>query len=829
MRKHFTLIAASVLALSAQGTVKQTPVSLAPGGSTSPSPKTEEPCTVRSGVRPAPLCYKPQNAAVSREQELLFEDFSHVPDGATEPVAKIGDRYTDFIASRNYEPGRYVDPTYTPATGTWEGNWVYAGHGGRVILQNYNPMSAAVLNTPLGDYSGDITVTVRCRSAKVFWGSDDTESGYTTSPGSALTVTPCYGGYDRPYYAETDIEYNGQISSGQLYAADGWVELTYTFRNESADSDGFLQFGTNGSIEIDWIRITDAATFLPEPAVRPVTDFREDGFTINWDPVRRSYNYYIDLWKVNFTADSDFNDLYTFDTPDAPQGSCTGNVTVTEGIGKDGSKAVTIAGNGPENAFVSETYPGPLGTLDFDLAIVLEDDSDDEYGTLRIQGLRDGEWVPVASVEIDDFYRSRRFYPFSLSGNNFAAQFQALRFFMEDMAETNYVALDDIRVWGPRPYTLERVEGENSGMSEPGNDDDPYNYYVFLSHGAPCSYTFTALDPQTEYWYRVRSHNVNDFSKSTKHHAFGVADPVLKEADAITGDSFTARWDDVAKAQEYVVRCYRADKAEDDDPSYVVFGEEFGGCEGPEDVMGLTPAGNDEECQLDEYTDMRGWSGVRNAVGQNMLGVEMFSQGHLVSPILPLNPARGDYELYIVAAGFPGDELCLWLTASDRYYYIPFDDNGVIEGVLPVDGPVAGERVNFVSYNDFPFALRRFEVSQALKKGDLIPVFDSEQTVEAGVGSCSFSSLEENKLYAYQVLARYTFDQQTTISQSPRMMLVDLAAGNSQLYSSVRNAVEEPVVELGRYNLQGVPVGSNYRGIVIVRMSDGTARKVVNK
>ena len=262
----------------------------------------------------------PQKASMERKSVVLYEDFSNVPDGATVQTGKIGERYVDFLASSYYEPGNFVPNEYTPESGTWCGDWVFAGKGGTVIIQCYNPMAGAYLSTPLGDYSGDLTVTMRLRSGKIFWGADN-EVGYATSGGSDLSLRVMVGGYDSYDNAVTDLGYYSMASTGQIYDSDGWQEVTFKFRNESANGDGYLMLSTAGTIEIDWIKITDDNTFLPCPNIRPATNFTNDGFTINWDPVRRSYNYYIDLYKQVYTADNGIDITYDFNDGKLPEGT----------------------------------------------------------------------------------------------------------------------------------------------------------------------------------------------------------------------------------------------------------------------------------------------------------------------------------------------------------------------------------------------------------------------------------------------------------------------------------------------------------------------------
>lgn len=246
-----------------------------------PETKTEtrQAVTSVSHIIPQPLKVEPLGSAVNRTEEVLFEDFNNVPDGDFEQTGNIGLRAVTFLASHYYEPGRYVDTDYTPQSGTWEGDWVFAGTNGTVILQCYNPMAGAFLRTPLGDYSGDITVRMRVRGAKAFWGTTDNELGYETTEGSSFNLAARIGGYDSSDTPVTDMN-RGQLQSNQIYG-DDWKQFEFTFRNEGANSDGYLEISTITAVEIDWIEVTDAATFLAAPVVKEPTNFTDEGFTIN--------------------------------------------------------------------------------------------------------------------------------------------------------------------------------------------------------------------------------------------------------------------------------------------------------------------------------------------------------------------------------------------------------------------------------------------------------------------------------------------------------------------------------------------------------------------
>lgn len=56
---------------------------------------------------------------------------------------------------------------------------------------------------------------------------------------------------------------------------------------------------------IDDVKVTSAPTFLAAPKVVGVTDFQADRFTIEWQPLRKAFEYYVDLYKMTYTSDTD--------------------------------------------------------------------------------------------------------------------------------------------------------------------------------------------------------------------------------------------------------------------------------------------------------------------------------------------------------------------------------------------------------------------------------------------------------------------------------------------------------------------------------------------
>ena len=828
MKNFFTqVVTALFLAMPVMANANDVRMKLTPKNNGS---QRKETVVSKSDIVPQPLKVN-RTGSVEREIEVLYEDFSLVPDGDTETIGTIGERYTDFIASHYYDPGRYIDTDFTPNSGTWEGDWVYAGTNGTVVLQCYNPARPARLRTPLGDYSGDITVKVRCKPLPSFYGADN-DLGYATTYGMSLSCRVGVGGYDANELAVTDIV-GYDINSGMFYLNEGWVELTYTFRNESADADGFIELSTMYAAEIDWVKITDSATFLAPPAVNGVTEYNADGFTIAWDKMRRSYDYYIDLWKISYTSETGLGDNLDFETETLPDGWKAEGAFTEEGMGADGSNGLRLAGNGFEYALETPVYEQIVGSLSFKAMFVINDymavNGYGLYGMVYVDGLTADGWMPVATAYCDgQLTMGNMYYEYSVEGEGFEGQYAALRIYAEGVGESNYVVIDEVNVWGPRPYELTRVVGdENGAIRDEQNDDYAYNRYGITQPMAPCTYTFTGLDPEGEYFYRVRSHDVNNFSGTEKHRAFGVAAPKLLPATDLQLNGYTANWEDAPKAQTFVVRNYKMDVAEADEEQRVIFSEHFSKCQGAESFYMMEPVGNTTEGNLNDYTDLPGWTGLNNLVGQGMIGGDLYTDSYLITPSLPVNPERGSYYVYIEAYGYQGDQLYVELQNSGVYSTIPFDAD-FISGMFEVPNVVAGERIKFSSYYYLPFALSAVEVSQDVQQGDAIRTLVSEQNVPAGVQSVVFTDLEEGGFYAYQVVSRFELEKKVVYSNSTEMMLVELPANPAHNVDMVGNLTQHPV-EVSRHDANGTLVDKNHKGFVIIKMSDGTARKTIVK
>ena len=96
----------------------------------------------------------------------------------------------------------------------------------------------------------------------------------------------------------------------------------------------------------------------------------------------------------------------------------------------------------------------------------------------------------------------------------------------------------------------------------------------------------------------------------------------------------------------------------------------------------------------------------------------------------------------------------------------------------------------------------------------------------AGIGSYTFTGLD-GEMYAYQPVSQFKLEKDIVYSISGDYMVVDMANGGSFITDKAEIAVD--AVETARFNTSGVRVDKDYKGLVIITMSDGSVRKEIVK
>lgn len=783
--------------------------------------------TVQPKYAPAPL-QAPANASYKQEDILIQEDFSRMTSGTEDHPDTL-----NCIASETSGPGIYVNPGLTSQPG-WAGDDVYQA-GGAAFLRTYNIMKPAKLMTPLGDYSGEVTVTCRAKALPAVTQIVDAmgELTWGTLTGSSLNITANIGGYTNSVEAETD---DGGGSSTRLYEGQGWTRITYTFKNYSAENDGFICFGTEGAVVIDDIEITTSPTIMGKPGGVRITDYQPTQFTIEWQPVRKAFSYYLDLYKRVYTSDSDVTCTQDFENFEPSGDWASTSSTIVDGEGKDDSKALML-GNG--DTLVTPYNGSKYKNMLFWMKVVYPEGTtyEEMTGNVYLDAQTDDGWRDYSWFYGSGFAEEYDYFDVDMNvetSGRFGGNYYAIRFRPVDFPEGTKIYIDAFEIPTGRPSVLEFVGGTDVSVDH--GFGDPYTVYDYTEE---TTYTFRNLDPEAEYYYGVRSHYTTTFSDINLIHAFAVAAPkVLPATNVDSRGAMTANWERAPKATRYAVNLYGVYEAEGREDGYVILEENFDKIDasvtGNTDITNPESLGNLSETPLDDYTVLPGWTGRDNIVVQGMLGCNMVFDALNTVTLPQLYVGNGsEVGITLKAYGTPGD--MLMLNVGGQEYALSFtqvegEDYGCFEGTLDV--PVTDKSVTPYFYAYQPFLIDEIKVVQDLNAGDKVYTWLQMEETDAETFSMDFSGLTDYATYAYNVVAYQDLDGETAASRPSDHVVVDLATGEQEIASGIE--MEDATTGAGpevvaRYSLDGRRLTALQRGVNILKMSDGSTRKVIVK
>lgn len=785
------------------------------------------------------MASSPMKAPISMiaEDILVNEDFSAMTRGSfAQPDT------TQFLASEIYEPGILIDPSLTK-DGQWAGNWAYQA-GGMVYLKTPTPYNHAYVSTPLGDYSGDITITCRVKAVTcwIISGYDEQQNPiWNRWTGSSFGVSVLTGGFDKPVAAELDGKQS--YNDVRLYPDQGWAQVTIKLTNYSADNDGTIRLYTTEAVVIDDVKvIANNESFIASPKINGITDFQPNQFTISWQPTRKAFNYYLDLYTKEYVTDEGKSFSMDFEDGTIAEGWETNSTEFSETEGVDGSKALVLR-NGQSITF-------PIIGANYDQAKVWLKITDpanppsdeDPYWMYYIEG-----GVQVEVYDISNGWESLgHFQAYKLYEGHLTDmareikdlnKYSGLRLTAMGMGDDAYILVDNAELLTDRIMEYVPVEGENSM-----NYGDNYTYYDSTDD---TEFTFTNLDPETEYYYGVRSHLVNQFSQRKYIHALGVSAPkALLATDIDARGSFTANWEAAPKATGYTVNLYGINKMSESQADFTIIEEGFDKIDA--EVTSATSVdepenlGNSGDTALDDATMLPGWTGKNNTMVQGMLGCQssMYSPNYITTPIIYLaneNPVT----LTLIAYGQAGDALGVEINGVQYNINLEATDDthavmsGKVEN-LPVSGKTL--QIKFTSENKLPFLIDYFRISQNVNKGDVVRSW--LQTAETGKDELSytFSNLSdwEFPLFAYDVISQFVYsEREQTVSQPSDLILVDLDQENS--FSGISSHPTDVAgytasgAEAERFTIDGRRADKGQKGLIIVRQADGSVRKMIVK
>lgn len=646
------------------------------------------------GEKPATTIKK----SVTANEVLVYENFDKWTSGsAVEPD------YDQPLAP--YYPACYIDPSLMNDDAQWSGFQVYSA-GGVCAFRSYDPTVFAKLNTPKGDYSGSIKVTFLAKYMPV---------SYINSEG--VEIMPTGTSVSLGLYTDDDCQFQLGENDGpsynllgnlRLYPHFGWYEVTVEFDNYTACNDAYLTFFTTDGLLLDDIKVTsNNDKFIASPIIEGISDVTETSFTVNFQPVKKSFNYYAYLYELR-------------------------------GYNEDTGEPIYIPVPEPEAYESIQEYFGPM--------------TYEEY------------WGFLYGVEDFD-----------------------------------------------SPWYL----------------SEPYTNYGTATSATASSYTFEGLDPSKQYYFAICSHYVYSFSPQVIFPMNEIAAPVISEASDIKNDSFKANWNSVAKADSYQVNLYGVNKVVEDTEDYIIFEEDFTNVSGYADSSDIyNPDVVDPESGLgmDELTSTPGWSVPLEHVRlvKGMLGLD--GRAWLSSP-----------ELYVAGSDKISVSLKAKFDTEDAEFYVEFAGVQYSANATGFDFDEVFElNTNGMDVSQLKIGGKLFIdeiiISQNLKAGAYTYTFMGSDVTEDT--DYSFTDIDSSLFdyYGYSVQSIKGEGAATVYSAPSERMIVDLKNGGSfSGVADIDTLNNEYIFEMERYSIDGKRISSPMKGINIIKMSDGSIRKVMVK
>lgn len=636
---------------------------------------------------------KPQQKpfkSVSTAEILVNEDFSGFKDG-TESAPYYENNLASMWTTNK------IDPALTNGQ-QWYGNDVYSA-GGCVALSTKNMNYAAYLMTPQMDYSGSVKLTFNVKYEYVEFENDNGDVLHWTG-------STCYVWMYSPTQDSFKLEgASEKLADVRLYPNFGWYEVTVEFDNYSAYNDASIMFQTREAILLDNIKITSSVDdFIAPPTDIEIFDVKEDSFSVKFDPVHKSYNYYMYLY--------------------------------------------TLKGY-------------------------------DEAG--------DPIYFPVADPSL-------------------LPELEAYGMTWEEYVEMMFE--DDIF--------------------------DPYCFYGEVEEFKPTVFTYTGLDPETDYYFGIRSHYIHTFSDLDIMPVNVIAAPNVLKATDISKNSFMANWSPVVKADTYEVILYGTTRVEEDENEYIVFEEDFSNLAAYSDdnnIYDPTVLDKDSGVTIDDLMSVSGW--ITNMkkfyITDSGFGLKG-SYAEIATPMIYVS--NSDFITLSIRAKSTMDAGGFKLGFGGAVYDVSFvgaDFEG--ELTLPTNG-MKEDKLILAGDGQADLFIEHLAVYQSLKKGDYVFYYLGSDIVSKDQTSYSFTDIDTDiySMYAYAVKSiRGEGLSRIDSAESDRMIvdLTDASSGTVGATSIDFNTYPYDAVEVARYTLDGLLISEPQKGMNIVKYSDGSIKKVI--
>lgn len=376
-------------------------------------------------------------------------------------------------------------------------------------------------------------------------------------------------------------------------------------------------------------------------------------------------------------------------------------------------------------------------------------------------------------------------------------------------------------------------------MGFDGNRFDPYLNYGTVEEFKPTVFTYTDLDPETDY-YAIRSHYISDFSELDIRPVNVIANPTALDATDVKKDQFTANWTPIVKADSYDVALYGVNILDADEENFTVFDEYFDKTSeytDNTDIYAPTELGPENGItSIDDFTTYPGWESNMQyfPVVDGMLGIGSYYSSITTPEIDVENSDMMTLSLRVKSTVETGaftvriisDELKTPITYTAPY------DNGVFENdvITPTEG-LKNLRIQISGDQTGIIFIDHIAVTQSLKKGDVVYLYLGETNVDKDVNSYTFNDLTDENFgyYAFAVQAVRGEGESRIESVESDRIIVDLTKGDS--WNGIEDVATPAAgaIEVARYTIDGRLISEPQKGINVVKYSDGSVRKVIVK
>jgi len=360
---------------------------------------------------------------------------------------------------------------------------------------------------------------------------------------------------------------------------------------------------------------------------------------------------------------------------------------------------------------------------------------------------------------------------------------------------------------------------------------------AIFSTNSPAN-TIKDLDPSTDYAYSIIAHYMTQESPEIINIVSYVAAPTATDATNVDkSGSYTANWTPVAKATSYIINNYGVSKVEADG-EVTLLEEDFAKIDASvtdaTNMLQGAVLGNTSLTSFDVLTTSPGWTGTNNVVVQSGLGT---TTGFVATPPMYLANAE-QYKLYIRIYGYYGDQL--YMETPYETYAFDFSQDasdatgtlGVVEGLATMTESGENYSLKFYSYYGpygYPITIDYIKVSQDMKAGDEVYSFISQAEIPAGQTSVNVSVSDyDYATYAYSVQALYNDGATTVASPLSNKILLNLDGSDPHGTTGISNA-ENVMTVSDVYSANGNKLQKFQKGVNIVKMNDGSVRKVMIK